>query len=180
MGRGHDEARVVGVAVNSRLALCVRAGNPWCEICGFAVGHRGSAAQSWHRLTQVALTRAGMSDVQIGAVMADYLLVSEIHVRPARQGRGVGTVLLREFLAGWEGSVQLTVRDTDDGGAHSRAWRLYQSFGFIPIARKLLMAGGGTPFAVLSRPGVSPLAQWVIPAQESDSGRDAFAGQQCH
>ena len=71
--------------------------------------------------------------------------LSELHVRPAYQGRGAGRALLQTLV---EGLPQQTVLlSTPEGD--TRAWRLYRSLGFVDLLRHHLFPGDARPFAVL-------------------------------
>jgi ribosomal protein S18 acetylase RimI-like enzyme len=77
--------------------------------------------------------------------MADYFELTELHVRPEAQGRGIGEGLLRHLLDGVSAST--TLLSTPEGT--SRAWQLYRRVGFQDVLRDYLFAGDPRPFAVL-------------------------------
>ena len=71
--------------------------------------------------------------------------LSELHVRPAYQGRGAGRALLRTLVDRLEQPAVLL--STPEGD--TRAWRLYRSLGFTDLLRHHLFPGDARPFAVL-------------------------------
>ena len=79
--------------------------------------------------------------------MTDYFELTELHVRPTAQGKGLGEGLLRHLLGGVQAST--TLLSTPEG--RSRAWRLYRRVGFQDVLRDYLFAGDPRPFAVLGR-----------------------------
>ena len=77
--------------------------------------------------------------------------LTELHVAPSHQGRGIGTALLREFLSDRpESTVLLSTPEVEDES--NGAWRLYRSLGFGDVLRSYRFDGDARPFAVLSRP----------------------------
>jgi len=125
---------------------CVGAFNPDDRLVGIAYGYRGAAGQWWHE--QV---RRGIIE-QSGAEPAnrwldDYFELTEVHVAPASQGRGIGEGLLRGLLAGVRTSKVLL--STPEGP--TRAWRLYYRLGFTDVLRHYRFTGDPRPFGVLGR-----------------------------
>lgn len=115
------------------------------DLIGICYGYRGAPGQWWYDQVARGL-RAQSQDLP-----DDYVELTELHVSPRFQGRGIGKSLLREFLAGRdEGSVLLStpeVPDEDNG-----AWRLYRALGFTDVLRSYRFDGDARPFAVLTRP----------------------------
>src|SRR5437588_361700 len=79
--------------------------------------------------------------------MTDYFELTELHVRPDVQGRGIGEGLLRRLLAGVD--ARTTLLSTPEGT--SRAWKLYRRVGFADVLRDYRFTGDPRPFAVLGR-----------------------------
>ena len=89
----------------------------------------------------------------------DYVELTELHVSPSHQGRGIGSALLRNFLAErTEGTVMLSTPEVENES--NGAWRLYRSLGFGDVLRSHRFDGDARPFAVLSR-------SLPLPEQES-------------
>lgn len=123
---------------------CVAALDENDTMLGISYGYRGAAGQWWHeQVRRGLLLSSGMSAVD--AWMADYFELTELHVRPTAQGRGVGERLLRHLLDGVHTGT--TLLSTPEGT--SRAWRLYRRVGFQDVLRDYLFAGDPRPFAVL-------------------------------
>lgn len=123
---------------------------PLVAIC---YGYRGAPGQWWYE--QVS---RGLRDRQ-RELPADYVELTELHVSPSHQGRGIGSALLRNFLAErTEGTVMLSTPEVENES--NGAWRLYRSLGFGDVLRSHRFDGDARPFAVLSR-------SLPLPEQES-------------
>ncbi len=125
---------------------CVAALDTSGDMVGIAYGYRGAAGQWWHE--QV---RRGIIE-QTGPEFADqwledYFELTEVHVRPSNQGRGIGEDLLRKLLGGVDMSRVLL--STPEGP--TRAWRLYYRMGFVDVLRHYRFTGDPRPFGVLGR-----------------------------
>lgn len=120
---------------------------PLVAIC---YGYHGAPGQWWYEQVSQGLRAQGLE------LPGDYVELTELHVSPAYQGKGIGRELLRRFLADRpEGTVMLSTPEitNEDNGA----WRLYRSLGFGDVLRSHRFDGDARPFAVLSRP--LPLAE---------------------
>ena len=114
-------------------------------LVGICYGYRGAPGQWWY--DQVA---RGLH-AEDRALPTDYVELTELHVTPDRQGRGLGSALLRTFLEDRdEGTVLLSTPEVDDEA--NGAWRLYRSLGFTDVLRSYRFDGDARPFAVLGRP----------------------------
>lgn len=114
-------------------------------LVGICYGYRGTPGQWWY--DQVA---RGLRDSPQD-LPADFVELTELHVSPRHQGHGLGTALLRAFLADRdEGSVLLSTPEVE--GEANGAWRLYRSQGFTDVLRAHRFDGDSRPFAVLGRP----------------------------
>lgn len=125
---------------------CVAALDGNGSLIGISYGYRGAAGQWWHeQVRRGLLVSTGAASVETW--MADYFELTELHVRPTAQGRGLGEGLLRHLLDGVD--ADRTLLSTPEGT--SRAWRLYRRVGFQDVLRDYLFAGDPRPFAVLGR-----------------------------
>jgi ribosomal protein S18 acetylase RimI-like enzyme len=121
---------------------CVVAVDARNAIVGLCYGYTGGPQQWWN-----SEVRRGMTDDLAARWMADYRELTELHVRPDRQGAGTGEHLLRSFLSGApEHTVLLS---TPEG--ENRAWRLYRRLGFVDVLRHYRFTGDPRPFAILGR-----------------------------
>jgi ribosomal protein S18 acetylase RimI-like enzyme len=109
-------------------------------LVGFVYGYATAPGQWWH--DQV---RAALSPAQAAEWLEGCFELSELHVRPAWQGRGIGRALLTGLVD--ELPHQAVLLSTPEGD--TRAWRLYRSLGFIGLVRHHLFPGDSRPFAVL-------------------------------
>ena len=130
---------------------------PGGELLGVAYGYRGGPGQWWFEEVRRGLVGTG-GDL---GWLADYFELTELHVRPDTQGRGLGEALLRALLARERRSTVLL--STPEYGARppSRAWQLYRRVGFRDVLRNHRFTGDSRPFAVLGRalPMTPPLAR---------------------
>lgn len=123
---------------------CVAALDGNDTMIGISYGYRGATGQWWHeQVRRGLLVSAGSAAVETW--MTDYFELTELHVRPTAQGRGLGEGLLRHLLNGVQAGT--TLLSTPEGT--SRAWRLYRRMGFEDVLRDYLFAGDPRPFAVL-------------------------------
>lgn len=115
------------------------------SLIGIAYGYLGASGQWWHDEVQRGLTLVDPAMAQ--RCLTDYFELTELHVHPDEQGRGVGQALLTELLSGVHAPRVLL--STPEGT--TRAWRLYRRVGFTDLLRHYRFTGDSRPFAVLSR-----------------------------
>ena len=114
------------------------------RLVAICYGYRGAPGQWWYEQVSQGLRSRGLT------LPEDYVELTELHVAPSHQGRGIGTQLLRTFLADRpEGSVLLSTPEVQE--ENNGAWRLYRSLGFSDVLRSHRFEGDARPFAVLSR-----------------------------
>lgn len=119
-------------------------------LLGVAYGYRGSPDQWWQQQVVRGLRHLGYPQTEIGRLMGDYFELTELHIHPGAQGRGLGEALARRLLADrTEGHVLLSTPERN--GEANRAWRLYRRLGFTDVIRGYRFAGDPRPFAVLGR-----------------------------
>lgn len=123
------------------------------EVVAFGYGYTGARGQWWFE--EVA---RGLGTHRHPS-LADYFELTELHVMPNHQGRGIGEMVLRELLSLVTRSQVLL--STPEG--ESRAWRLYRRLGFTDVLRHFLFTGDSRPFAVLG--GSLPLEPEDRPSQ---------------
>jgi ribosomal protein S18 acetylase RimI-like enzyme len=112
---------------------------------GIAYGYVGANGQWWHDEVQRGLALADPDMAQL--CLTDYFELTELHVHPDAQGRGVGQALLTELLS--RISAPRVLLSTPEGP--TRAWRLYRRLGFTDVLRNYRFTGDSRPFAVLCR-----------------------------
>ena len=96
------------------------------------------------------MQRGGFDRLQIIQLMASYFELTELHIHPRAQGRGLGEALARRLLAG-RGEANVLLSTPESNGENNRAWRLYRRLGFTDIIRGYHFAGDPRPFAILGR-----------------------------
>ena len=119
-------------------------------LLGVAYGYRGAPDQWWQQQVTRGLHRIGFPRDETARLMGDYFELTELHIDPAAQGRGLGEALARRLLTNrCEANVLLSTPETS--GAANRAWRLYRRLGFTDIIRGYHFAGDPRAFAILGR-----------------------------
>ncbi|WP_319993796.1 MULTISPECIES: GNAT family N-acetyltransferase [unclassified Micromonospora] len=119
---------------------------PLADIVGFGYGYLCRPGQWWR--DWVAGAMPVVADRR--QWLDDACTVSELQVRPACQGRGLGEAMLRGMLssAGTRTAVLSTAETTEE---RSRAWRLYRRMGFRDLRRGLRYPGDPRAFAIFGR-----------------------------
>jgi ribosomal protein S18 acetylase RimI-like enzyme len=120
-------------------------------LLGVAYGYPGAPGQWWQQQVVLGLQRGGLPADDIARLMNSYFELTELHIHPRAQGRGLGEALARRLLANRdESNVLLSTPETN--GEPNRAWRLYRRLGFTDIIRRYHFAGDPRAFAILGRP----------------------------
>lgn len=114
-------------------------------LVGIAYGYRGAPGQWWHDEVHRGLVQIDPAAAQRN--LADYFELTELHVHPRAQGRGIGEALLTELLSRVDAPRALL--STPEGP--TRAWRLYRRMGFTDLLRNYHFTGDSRAFAVLGR-----------------------------
>ena len=114
------------------------------QLAGFCYGFHGAIGQWWHdRVNYGLATSYGQAAARDW--LGDTLELAELHVLPAYQGRGIGSVLLRDLPSGRpERTVVLSTRDTA-----SVARRMYRGAGFTDLLTGFRFDGAEPPYAVM-------------------------------
>jgi len=120
-------------------------------LLGVAYGYRGAPDQWWQQQVSRGLHRIGFPRDQSALLMSDYFELTELHIHPSAQGRGLGEALARRLLAD-RGEANVLLSTPELNGEDNRAWRLYRRLGFEDIIRDYHFAGDPRAFAILGRP----------------------------
>ncbi len=154
--RGWQGVAAVEVDAPEAAEAAVAAGGPPAAeladapLVGVAYGYPGAPGQWWQQQVVLGLQRVGSPPQQISQLMSSYFELTELHIHPRAQGRGLGEALARRLLAGrGEKYVLLSTPETND--EPNRAWRLYRRLGFTDIIRGYHFAGDPRAFAILGR-----------------------------
>lgn len=119
-------------------------------LIGVAYGYPGAPGQWWQQQVILGLQRGGLPPQEIAGLMNSYFELTELHIHPRAQGRGLGEALARRLLADRaEDNVLLSTPETN--GESNRAWRLYRRLGFTDVIRRYHFAGDPRAFAILGR-----------------------------
>jgi ribosomal protein S18 acetylase RimI-like enzyme len=119
-------------------------------LLGVAYGYPGAPGQWWQQQVVLGLQRGGSQPQEIARLMSSYFELTELHIHPRAQGRGLGEALARRLLASRvEKNVLLSTPETN--GEANRAWRLYRRLGFTDVIRRYHFAGDPRAFAILGR-----------------------------
>ncbi len=120
------------------------------RMLGVAYGYCGAPDQWWQQQVVQGLERGGAGTASIAELMTSYFELTELHIHPEAQGRGLGEALTRRLLSGRrEPNVLLSTPESN--GEANRAWRLYRRLGFTDVIRGYHFAGDPRPFAILGR-----------------------------
>lgn len=119
-------------------------------LLGIAYGYGGAPDQWWQQQVVAGLHRIGMPADEVGALMSNYFELTELHIHPSAQGRGLGEALARRLLAG-RGEAHVLLSTPEIIGEANRAWRLYRRLGFTDVIRGYHFAGDPRAFAILGR-----------------------------
>ncbi|MDQ4010020.1 MAG: GNAT family N-acetyltransferase [Actinomycetota bacterium] len=114
-------------------------------LVGIAYGYRGAPGQWWHDEVHRGLVQVNPAAAQ--RHLTEYFELTELHVHPRAQGRGIGQALITELLS--RADAPRVLLSTPEGP--TRAWRLYRRIGFIDLLRNYHFTGDSRAFAVLSR-----------------------------
>jgi ribosomal protein S18 acetylase RimI-like enzyme len=119
-------------------------------LLGVGYGYCGAPDQWWQQQVVLGLQRRGFAEHDIAGLMTSYFELTELHIAPDAQGRGLGEALARRLLSGrTEANVLLSTPEIN--GEDNRAWRLYRRLGFDDILRDHRFAGDPRAFAILGR-----------------------------
>jgi len=119
-------------------------------LVGIAYGYPGAPGQWWQQQVVLGLQRSGFPPHAIDRLMNSYFELTELHIHPRAQGRGLGEALARRLLAGRdENNVLLST--PENNGEANRAWRLYRRLGFTDVIRSYYFTGDPRAFAILGR-----------------------------
>ncbi len=119
-------------------------------LLGIAYGYCGAPDQWWQQQVVSGLHRIGMPADEIGQLMSSYFELTELHIHPNAQGRGLGEALARRLLTG-RGEAHVLLSTPEIIGEANRAWRLYRRLGFTDVIRGYHFAGDPRAFAILGR-----------------------------
>lgn len=119
-------------------------------LVGIAYGYHGGIDQWWNQQLRFGLRQVGRDAATIEQITADYFELTELHVHPTAQGRGIGRALLTRLLDGRpEHTVLLSTPEI--AAENNRAWSLYRRMGFTDVLRDFTFTGDPRPFAFLGR-----------------------------
>jgi ribosomal protein S18 acetylase RimI-like enzyme len=119
-------------------------------IVGVAYGYCGAPDQWWQQQVVAGLQRIGADRSRISELMTSYFELTELHIHPRAQGRGLGEALTRRLLAG-RAEAHVLLSTPEINREANRAWRLYRRLGFTDVIRGYHFAGDPRPFAILGR-----------------------------
>ena len=119
-------------------------------LLGIAYGYCGAPDQWWQQQVVQGLHRVGADRMRIAELMTSYFELTELHIAPRAQGRGLGEALARRLLAD-RAEAHVLLSTPEINGEANRAWRLYRRLGFTDVIRGYHFAGDPRAFAILGR-----------------------------
>lgn len=138
---------------------------PDTALLGIGYGYRGAPSYWWDTQVREGLGQTG-GDPHL---LDSYFELTELHVRPDQQGRGIGNRVLQTLLDGRaEDWVLLSTPEVPRES--NRAWGLYRRLGFHDVLRDFIFRGDTRPFAVLGR-------ELPLPAAPAPPAPDPSGGQ---
>ncbi|MEU6978872.1 MULTISPECIES: GNAT family N-acetyltransferase [unclassified Streptomyces] len=124
-------------------ACAFGATTPDGRLVGFVYGMPNDRTHWWSTIVEPYLRTSGSQ-----GWLDDSFVITELHVHPAFQGRGIGRELITTITDGSElpRSI-LSAIDTD-----SPARGLYASLGYVDLARQVHFPSAPRPYAVMGAP----------------------------
>ena len=148
--RRHGWKAVAAVDVTGAAPDVTAADLAAAPLLGVAYGYCGAPDQWWQQQVVAGLHRVGADRTRITELMTSYFELTELHIHPRAQGRGLGEALARRLLSDrCEAHVLLSTPEIN--GEANRAWRLYRRLGFTDVIRGYHFAGDPRAFAILGR-----------------------------
>ncbi|MFE3072836.1 GNAT family N-acetyltransferase [Streptomyces sp. NPDC059247] len=146
-GLGRDEVAVRRHIVLRHLlctgARAYGATTPDGTLVGFVYGMPNDRSHWWSTVVESYLRITGANDW-----LDDSFVITELHVHPAHQGKGVGRKLITTITDGAaEPRSILSAIDTE-----SPARGLYRSLGYQDLARQVHFPSAARPYAVMGAP----------------------------
>ncbi|MFD1832957.1 MULTISPECIES: GNAT family N-acetyltransferase [Streptomyces] len=124
-------------------ARALGATTPEGRLVGFVYGMPNDRAQWWSTVVEPYLRREGNAEWLDNA-----FVITELHVHPAYQKRGIGRELITAITdTAEEPRSILSAIDTE-----SPARALYRSLGYRDLARNVLFPSAPSPYAVMGAP----------------------------
>ncbi|UCM90786.1 GNAT family N-acetyltransferase [Streptomyces marincola] len=113
------------------------------RLVGFVYGMPNDRAQWWSGVVEPYLRRAGND-----AWLDESFTITELHVLPAYQQRGIGRALITSLTdTAAEPRSILSAIDTE-----SPARALYRKLGYTDLARRVMFPSASSPYAVMGAP----------------------------
>ncbi|GHE67711.1 acetyltransferase [Streptomyces longispororuber] len=146
-GLGDDEVAVRRQIVLRHLtypgARALGATTPDGRLVGFVYGMPNDRAHWWSTVVEPYLRAAGLDDW-----LDDSFVITELHVRPGYQNRGIGRALITTMTdTAAEPRSILSAIDVE-----SPARALYRSLGYADLACRVVFPSAPKPYAVMGAP----------------------------
>jgi ribosomal protein S18 acetylase RimI-like enzyme len=113
------------------------------RLVGFAYGMPNDRSHWWSSVIEPHLESNGN-----GIWLDQSFSVTELHVHPERQGRGLGRLLITTLCAGT--SLPRSILSAIDRDTPARA--LYRSLGYRDLANHVMFPNTAVPYAVMGAP----------------------------
>jgi ribosomal protein S18 acetylase RimI-like enzyme len=146
-GLGPEEVAIRRQIVLRHLAYpgarALGAHTPDGRLVGFVYGLPNDRAHWWSSVVQPYLRRQGNDEW-----LDDSFVITELHVLPAYQGRGIGRRLITDITD--TATEPRSILSAIDGDSPAR--RLYHDLGYRDLARPVHFPSATRPYAVMGAP----------------------------
>jgi GNAT superfamily N-acetyltransferase len=144
-------------------ARALAAHNRAGRLVGFVYGLPNDRTHWWSSVVQPYLRREGNDDW-----LDESFVITELHVLPAYQGRGIGRRLITGITD--TATEPRSILSAIDGDSPAR--RLYRTLGYRDLARPVHFPSATRPYAVMGAP--LPLPRLPHPEGDAEGGTEGF------
>ncbi|MEU4266899.1 GNAT family N-acetyltransferase [Streptomyces sp. NPDC026092] len=113
------------------------------RLVGFVYGMPNDRAHWWSSIVEPYLRSNGTADW-----LDDSFVITELHVHPGHQGRGVGRELITTITD--QSKLPRSILSAIDTESPARG--LYRSLGYVDLARQVHFPSAPRPYAVMGAP----------------------------
>ncbi|KAB1502492.1 GNAT family N-acetyltransferase [Corynebacterium sp. 320] len=150
IANAHREDFTCSMALIHHSASAPDITDPRQRVAGVAYCFKGTPDSWWYQQVARGLSAHSHSPEAVAKELSDYAELSEIHVRPTAQHRGIGEALLHDVLTRTpQDTVMLSTPEVPQ--EDNAAWKLYRKLGFQDVLRDFYFPSDPRPFGILRR-----------------------------